>query len=51
MKTCENPVESHYRLGQRLEIGGTPSIFVDDGKVLPGYIPAQRLLGMLGLQG
>ncbi len=50
MKTCANPVESHYRLGQRLEIGGTPAIFVDDGKVLPGYIPAQRLLGMLGLQ-
>ena len=50
MKTCPNPVESHYRLGQRLEIGGTPAIFVDDGKVLPGYIPAQRLLGMLGLQ-
>ncbi|MCR4300118.1 MAG: DsbC family protein [Sulfuricaulis sp.] len=51
MKTCENPVESHHRLGQRLEIGGTPTIFVDDGKVFPGYIPAQRLLGMLGLQG
>lgn len=50
MKTCANPVESHYQLGQRLEIGGTPAIYVDDGKVLPGYIPAQRLLGMLGLQ-
>jgi thiol:disulfide interchange protein DsbC len=51
MKTCTNPVESHYRLGQRLEIGGTPAIFVDDGRVFPGYIPAQRLLGMLGLEG
>jgi thiol:disulfide interchange protein DsbC len=50
MKTCANPVESHYQLGQRLEIAGTPAIYVDDGKVLPGYIPAQRLLGMLGLQ-
>jgi len=49
MKTCTNPVESHFRLGQRLEIGGTPAIFVDDGKVLPGYIPAPRLLGILGL--
>ncbi|GAB4509864.1 MAG: DsbC family protein [Sulfuricaulis sp.] len=50
MKTCANPVESHYQLGQRLDIGGTPSIFLDNGKVLPGYIPAPRLLAMLGLK-
>lgn len=50
MKTCANPVESHYQLGQRLDIGGTPAIFLDDGKVLPGYIPAPRLLAMLGLK-
>lgn len=51
MKTCANPVESHYRLGERMEVGGTPSIFLDNGKVLPGYIPAPRLLGILGLKG
>lgn len=50
MKTCPNPVESHYQLGQRLDIGGTPAIFLDDGKALPGYIPAPRLLAMLGLK-
>lgn len=50
MKTCPNPVESHFQLGQRLEIGGTPSIFLDNGKVLPGYMPAPRLLGMLGIK-
>lgn len=51
MKTCPNPVEKHYRLGERLEIGGTPAIFLDNGKMLPGYIPAPRLLGMLGIKG
>lgn len=51
MKTCSNPVESHYRLGERLDVNGTPSIFVDNGKVLPGYVPAPRLLGMLGIKG
>lgn len=51
MKTCPNPVESHYRLGERLDVNGTPSIFVDNGKVLPGYVPAPRLLGMLGIKG
>ena len=51
MKTCTNPVEKHYRLGERLDVNGTPTIFLDDGKVLPGYIPAPRLLSMLGIKG
>ncbi|MHB8728997.1 MAG: DsbC family protein [Sulfuricaulis sp.] len=50
MKTCPNPVESDYRLGQQLEITGTPTIVFDDGKILPGYVPARQLLGMLGIQ-
>ena len=50
MKTCANPVESHYQLGQRLDVNGTPTIFLDDGKMLPGYVPAPRLLAMLGLK-
>lgn len=51
MKTCSNPVESHYRLGERLDVNGTPAIFVDNGKVVPGYVPAARLINMLGLKG
>ena len=51
MKTCTNPVEKHYRLGERLDVNGTPTIFLDDGKILPGYIPAPRLLSMLGIKG
>ena len=51
MKTCANPVEKHYRLGERLDVSGTPTIFLDDGKTLPGYVPAPRLLSMLGIKG
>lgn len=51
MKTCPNPVEKDYRLGERLEINGTPTIFLDNGKMIPGYVPAPQLLGMLGLKG
>ena len=51
MKTCANPVEKHYRLGERLDVNGTPTMFLDDGKILPGYIPAPRLLSMLGIKG
>ena len=50
MKTCPNPVEKDYLLGQRMGVEGTPTIFVDDGKKIPGYVPAQRLLGMLGIK-
>ncbi len=50
MKTCPNPVEKDFLLGQRLGVEGTPTIFVDDGKKIPGYVPAQRMLGMLGIK-
>jgi thiol:disulfide interchange protein DsbC len=50
MKTCKNPVEEDYLLGQRLDVNGTPTIFLDDGKTIPGYVPAPRLLSMLGIK-
>lgn len=46
-KTCENPVGEHYDLGQRLGVRGTPSIFLDNGRMIPGYVPAERLAAML----
>jgi thiol:disulfide interchange protein DsbC len=50
MKTCPNPVEKDYQLGRQLDISGTPTIVFDDGKVLPGYVPARQLLSMLGIK-
>jgi len=50
MKTCDNPVAKHYQLGKDLGIEGTPTIFVDDGQVMPGYIPAANLLETLGIK-
>jgi len=47
MKTCDNPVAKHYQLGKDLGIEGTPTILLDDGQILPGYLPAARLLGFL----
>ena len=51
MKTCQHPVDNHYQAGQRLGISGTPTIFLDDGKKLGGYVPAKQLLGILDLGG
>jgi thiol:disulfide interchange protein DsbC len=49
-KTCANPVEQHYKLGNRLDVNGTPTIFLDNGKRIGGYIPAAQMLAHLGLK-
>ncbi|MGM0784711.1 MAG: DsbC family protein [Pseudomonadota bacterium] len=46
---CDNPVEAQYHLGQALGVQGTPAIVLPDGRLVPGYVPAERLAGMLGL--
>jgi thiol:disulfide interchange protein DsbC len=44
---CENPVAKQYALAQRLGIRGTPAIVTEQGQILPGYVPADRLKMML----
>ncbi len=50
MKTCDNPVARHYQLGKDLGIEGTPTIYVDDGQIMPGYVPAAQLLEALSIK-
>lgn len=40
---CKNPVAKHYTLGQMIGLRGTPALVLEDGTVVPGYIPAARL--------
>ena len=47
MKTCDNPVAANFKLGQTLGITGTPTIVLDNGQVLPGYVPAEKLVAGL----
>ncbi|MFM9271730.1 DsbC family protein [Halomonas elongata] len=47
--TCDNPVEEQYHLGLELGVQGTPAIILPDGSLVPGYVPAERLAAMLGL--
>jgi thiol:disulfide interchange protein DsbC len=42
-KSCENPVEEHYELGQQMRLQGTPALVLADGEVVPGYVPADKL--------
>ncbi len=46
-KTCDNPVSEHYKLGQLLGLRGTPALMLDDGEMIPGYVPAKRLKALL----
>lgn len=50
MNVCkDNPVESHYILGQKVGVNGTPALLLDDGQLLPGYLPPARMAQALGL--
>ena len=45
---CGNtPVADQYRLGNDMGVRGTPAILTDDGTMLPGYVPADRLAAWL----
>ena len=46
-RTCENPVASHYALGQAMGLQGTPALVLPDGEMLPGYVPADKLRAAL----
>ncbi len=50
MKTCPNPVDKHYQLGQSLGVSGTPTIFLDNGRKIGGYAPAAQLLATMGVK-
>jgi len=44
---CANPVVEQFSLGQALGVRGTPAIFTESGRYLPGYMPPEKLLEML----
>jgi thiol:disulfide interchange protein DsbC len=46
-KTCDNPVRRHLDLGQTLGIRGTPALFLENGEMIPGYVPAKQLVQAL----
>ena len=47
MNSCENPVENHFEIGRRIGVTGTPAIITQTGLLLPGYIPANELIGII----
>jgi thiol:disulfide interchange protein DsbC len=44
---CNTPVESHFDLGQRIGVRGTPAIFSEAGELIGGYLPPATLAKVL----
>jgi len=46
-KTCKNPIKEHIKQAEIFEVNGTPNIILESGDILPGYVPAKKLIAML----
>jgi thiol:disulfide interchange protein DsbC len=42
-KVCDNPVAKQYEMGRLVGVRGTPTIIMETGDVIPGYMPAAQL--------
>ena len=49
MKTCVNPVEEHYAMGDAFGVTGTPAVVYEDGTLQAGYLPALDMARRLGI--
>lgn len=45
--SCKNPVATQYSLGKDVGVRGTPAIFLNNGRAIPGYMPPDELLRVL----
>ena len=46
-KDCENPIDKHLSVSRSLGVRGTPAIILQNGSMLPGYVPANKLIAEL----
>lgn len=44
---CDDPVAEQYALGQKLGVRGTPAIYLQNGRMLPGYMPPNEIIKQL----
>ncbi len=43
LRRCNSPVDHQLTLAEKLGITGTPTLILEDGSVLPGYVPPKKL--------
>ncbi|RKZ34738.1 MAG: DsbC family protein [Gammaproteobacteria bacterium] len=44
---CENSVREHYVMGRMFSISGTPTLILENGTMVPGYVSAKSLREMI----
>ncbi|MCA6063374.1 DsbC family protein [Thalassolituus marinus] len=47
-KDCDAPIAQQFELGHEMGVTGTPAIITEDGRLFPGYMPADELARRLG---
>lgn len=47
VKECDSPVRKEYELGKSIGVSGTPALVLSDGELVPGYVPATKLVEYL----
>ncbi|GJM05269.1 MAG: thiol:disulfide interchange protein DsbC [marine bacterium B5-7] len=45
--SCDDPVAEQYAMGQQLGVRGTPAIYLQNGRMLPGYMPPNEIIKQL----
>lgn len=48
-QTCENPVLDQFILGQQMGVNATPTLVLDDGTLIPGFMPPDALAARLNI--
>jgi thiol:disulfide interchange protein DsbC len=46
-RACKDPVAAQYELGQEIGVRATPAIFTEQGDLIAGYMPSQRMVERL----
>lgn len=46
-RKCDNPLDEQMATARKLGVRGTPAIILESGEMLPGYIPADKLVAEL----
>lgn len=47
---CDTPIAQQFELGKQLAIQGTPALILPNGRMIPGYVPVDRLISLLGIE-
>lgn len=50
-KACTHPIDKHMALVRKFGITGTPTMILDDGRMIPGFMPPDELAALLDKKG